>query len=345
MQKELIILSAHQRHSGIDCARLIAAVFVLAIHVFPYTTISQPNDALSTLLRTTGRLAVPFFLMTTGYFLFPKQTCNVTQLKKYISRILILYGIATALYLPILVYANYFQNFTFSKLLKDILFNGTFYHLWYLPASILGTVLVFYLIKYAGSKAALAISFALYLIGTLGDSYHGFTTAIPYLKGFYQFIFRISDFTRNGIFFAPIFILFGSWLSTKAPVKSKGAYFLISYTLMVLESFVLNILHMQRHDCMYLFLLPTSVFLFCMILHWKTPHCSNARRISTTMYITHPIIMIAVRLVSKLLNIQHILLENKIIYFCISLILSILVGYVEAVIQNDIQKRKGRYQP
>ena len=42
------------------------------------------------------------------------------------------------------------------NILKDIVFDGTFYHLWYLPSSMLGAVIAWYLIKKLNYKKALA---------------------------------------------------------------------------------------------------------------------------------------------------------------------------------------------
>ncbi|MFW7419821.1 acyltransferase family protein [Vagococcus fluvialis] len=55
------------RQLGIDFFRIVAAGMVVAIHTFPFSSISPKLDELITL--TLFRVAVPFFFMTTGYFL------------------------------------------------------------------------------------------------------------------------------------------------------------------------------------------------------------------------------------------------------------------------------------
>ena len=59
---------------AIDYFRLIASVFVIAIHTGPLS--SYWNAGNFWITRVLGRLAVPFFFMTTGYFLAQKQWRN-----------------------------------------------------------------------------------------------------------------------------------------------------------------------------------------------------------------------------------------------------------------------------
>ena len=50
----------------IDYFRVVAAFFVIAIHTAPFSSIEPRLDAVLT--YGLCRIAVPFFLMTTGYF-------------------------------------------------------------------------------------------------------------------------------------------------------------------------------------------------------------------------------------------------------------------------------------
>ena len=52
--------------AGIDYFRLIAAFMVIAIHTSPLSVRNEGIDFLIT--YCVGRIAVPFFFMTTGYF-------------------------------------------------------------------------------------------------------------------------------------------------------------------------------------------------------------------------------------------------------------------------------------
>lgn len=61
-----------QKHiyPGINCFKLLAALFVIMIHTSPLTSVSPEADFVLT--RIIARTAVPFFFMVTGFFVLPK---------------------------------------------------------------------------------------------------------------------------------------------------------------------------------------------------------------------------------------------------------------------------------
>ena len=61
----------------LDRFRLVAALLVVAIHTSPLLSLGETADFLLT--RVAARVAVPFFLMTSGFFLLPgeaKPSCG-----------------------------------------------------------------------------------------------------------------------------------------------------------------------------------------------------------------------------------------------------------------------------
>ena len=68
-----------------------------------------------------------------------------------------------------------FKNIDIITILKDFFINGTLYHLWYLPALIVGVWITYYLVKKLGRKKTLIATILLYIIGVFGDSYYGIT--------------------------------------------------------------------------------------------------------------------------------------------------------------------------
>ena len=124
------------------------------------------------------------------------------QLKK----LCLLYGVCVLLYLPVNFYAGSFTSP--ADVLRKLLVDGTFYHLWYFPATILGILIARRLSRF-GLRAALPAAALLYLIGLGGDSYYGLVSQIPPLRAVYNGIFTLCGYTRNGLFFAPLFLLLG----------------------------------------------------------------------------------------------------------------------------------------
>ena len=56
--------TSNKSYTGIDCFRMIAALFIIAIHTSPLGTYSEWGDFILT--RVIARVAVPFFLDRKG---------------------------------------------------------------------------------------------------------------------------------------------------------------------------------------------------------------------------------------------------------------------------------------
>ena len=204
--------TSNKSYTGIDCFRMIAALFIIAIHTSPLGTYSEWGDFILT--RVIARVAVPFFFMTSGFFLISRYSCNADRLCAFARKTALIYGAAVLLYLPINIYNGYFKmENLLSNIIQDIVFDGTLYHLWYLPASLAGGVIAWILVRKLGFRRAFVVAVILYLMGLFGDSYYGLGKQVPVLGGFYTLWFQVSDYTRNGIFFAPVFLVLGGWIA------------------------------------------------------------------------------------------------------------------------------------
>lgn len=209
-------MQTRQNYGGLDAFRLVAAFLVIAIHTSPLTCFSANADFFLT--RVLARVAVPFFFMVTGQFVvsrFYRDTNGRAALTKSLTKLSLLYLVAIALYVPIGLYGGHYEALSLGSALRLLLFDGTFYHLWYFPACLLGVCLVYLMSRKLSLRNSLAIALFLYLIGLMGDSYYGLARSIPVLDAFYQGGFQVFSYTRNGLFFAPIFLILGAWLSQK----------------------------------------------------------------------------------------------------------------------------------
>ena len=66
------------------------------------------------------------------------------------------------------------------------------------------------------------ICMILYLIGLFGDSYYGITSSFEITKNIYDVIFKTFEYTRNGLFYVPIYIYMGYMLKEKQlNIKTK----------------------------------------------------------------------------------------------------------------------------
>lgn len=348
-------------YAGVDYFRIVAAVMVIAIHTAPFSGISKDFDFLLT--YCAGRVAVPFFFMTTGYFVLGSWRKNGnnagSKVIRFIKKTLFLYAVSIVLYLPINFYSGGLPG-SAGEFIRMLIFDGTFYHLWYFPAVIIGCFAVMMLLKKFPARTVLVITILLYLIGAGGDSYYGIAARIPALEHMYDVIFTVSSYTRNGIFYAPIFLLMGRMLrERKASIEktentagtartdsrtgrknstvrdiSTGwniAGLCISLILMLIEGYLTFSLDLQRHNSMYLFLPPVMYFLFRLLLSVPGYAPGRTRDVSMIVYIIHPGVLIALRGIAGTAGLDWLIVKNALVQF-----ISVSVASFAAAVLIDL---------
>lgn len=340
-------MNSNQSYTGIDCFRLAAALLVVAIHTSPLLSFSGTGDFILT--RVIARIAVPFFFMTSGFFMISRYVRDTNRLKAFIKNTLQIYLTAMLLYIPVNIYNGYFtKKYLLPNLIKDIIFDGTLYHLWYLPAAALGGAIAWYLVEKTDYTGAMSIAAGLYLIGLFGDSYYGIAEAISVLRGFYDLIFQVTDYTRNGVFFAPIFFVLGGFIADH-PQKLSSAQnicgFAVSLGLMFGEALTLRYYDLQRHDSMYL-LLPLCVwFLFHAMLRFRGKRPRYARTTALVIYIIHPMVIIGVRFAAKLFSTQNLFVDNSVIHFFVVCVVSAALGIFITATFDKLGPKKRKHIP
>lgn len=317
---------------GLDRFRLAAALLVVAIHTSPLTCISAEADFLLT--RILARVAVPFFLMVTGQFVLPRilepGPGSGKRLRRYLTRTGVLYLACILLYLPLGIYAGHYRELTPAKILRLLVWDGPFYHLWYFPACMLGMVLLWLLSRCLKVRAMATICGVLYLLGLCGDSYYGLTAFLPPLRSLCDLGFQVWSHTRNGLFLAPLFLLMGAHMGNIHSQNSRPqAYFqrkflaaglVLSLLGMTGEAFLLRSLEFQRHDSMYLLLVPVMYCLYGLLMRLELPTGPRLRRISTLVYVLHPAIIVAVRICARIPRLQILIDQSLVHYLAVSLL-------------------------
>lgn len=104
-----------KQYAAVDIAKYVSALLVVAIHTYPFLEISETFNTL--FIAIVCRLAVPFFFVSSGYFLFRKlngtKKQNLNRLKKYLWRLISLYLVWTVIYIPYTIW-NYMSEGFFS---------------------------------------------------------------------------------------------------------------------------------------------------------------------------------------------------------------------------------------
>ena len=74
-----------KNYPGLDQFRLAAAFLIVAVHISPLSSFNQTADFILT--RIIARVGVPFFLMTSGFFLLPpylsQKSPSIRSLQQY----------------------------------------------------------------------------------------------------------------------------------------------------------------------------------------------------------------------------------------------------------------------
>lgn len=342
-------MSEKRAYGGLDSFRLIAAFLVIAIHTSPLLSVSAGADFFLT--RVLARVAVPFFFAVTGQFVLSGyvygENRDFSRIWKYILRILAVYAISIVIYLPVGLYAGNYSGIDAAAALRLLVFDGTFYHLWYFPALIEGILIVCLLSRFMPARICAVTAAFLYAIGLFGDSYYGIAENIPALAGMYDFLFEIFSYTRNGLFFAPIFLLMGAYFGRTEKTADERGYvsenvicFAAAFLAMTFEGFVLRYFGVQRHDSMYIMLPVCMFFLYRLLLSWRGHVSSVNRKASTFIYVLHPGVIVAVRLAASVTGTRAVLVENSLGHYIAVAAVTAAASYVLALLLARILKKR-----
>ena len=263
---------------GIDLIKFLCAMLVVSIHAAPF---GQTGFVFNRLMNFgiqhyLARLAVPFFFMSTGFLVFRKQPLENFSFRtgaRYAWKMYRLYLIWTVIYIPLII-NKYFTGFHISLpaavgVIRNFIFTGSYVHLWYLNASAFALLLIsFLLCRRVRIRSMLIISFVLYLLGLLSQSYFGAMRVMERFPAFWnaaELFMQIIKTTRSGLFEGFFFVSLGIFLA-KTPVhisvKRAVAGFVCSMALLLAEIVVLLRMGWIREYDMYLFLVPAVYFLF-----------------------------------------------------------------------------------
>lgn len=327
----------------VDIVKIIMAILVVCIHTNPLYSYS--NIANFYLTEGLGRIAVPVFFVYAGYFL-RKNNKDITASKifrgGYYRKLLIMYVAWMIIYSPIaiLIYKQSEDSYIviLLKCIRDFIFVG-YKQYWYLLALLVGVILVsFFHDKFRG-KIPLFLCSLLYVVSLLGNGYYGVyhdTLAnIGIISKVCGLLAHLLLTTRNGLFFSPLFIMFGFYMAEK-PNKSIKNHKILFWGLSISGIIILRfieILLLQRYEiakgyAMTISLIPLAIFIVAMSLDVKVKMSAKIakyiRKLSTLIYLLHTIVWY---FMCKLFT-------NSLIVFISTLTLSILISLL-IIVSSD----------
>jgi len=301
-----------RNYNGVDLFKFICAIMVFIIHIPPFQgevspLFQQINFGLQSCIC---RIAVPFFFVCSGFFLFRKMPfyeINSKAVTDYCLKLLRLFGIWYVL-----------------------LFVGGTGHLWYLRSTVVAVVLLCLCSRLRIPFGSIClIACLLYVVGLLGNSYFGFIRPLTSIKVFeyalkgYRHVFIT---TRNGVFMGFIFVLMGAAFSRfKIKLKPKASLLGLSASIicLVAEAFLLEYYGIPFRYDMYISSLPATFFLFSLSLSIPLkdrPIYKRLRNIGVIFYFSHILIdkfvSVGLRILGRLSGIELIGFEFVLSMIC-----------------------------
>ena len=305
-----------KQYRAIDIAKFVMAILVVAIHVRPFTgqTAFVYDDIIA-------RIADPLFFQITAFLFFEKIFAQISgdlrqgmswcMLGHYMKRILALYTAWFVIYAPVVLPRTWQEcgniRGMLLALLKKYWLSGYYGAMWFMTALLLAMPLVFILTKYLGSRLCLLLSAPWFLLTVARMEYCSITDGWQVAGYFDSAIYGIFGWYGNGLTYGFFFCALGMWIAYKRTLggqKNDSRDFalpsLISFLLLIIESYVIRDKGLGQSFGAMFFLIPTSYFLLQWLLNvdfWEKPGekariwtdqiCGHLRRLSILIFTIH----------------------------------------------------------
>jgi len=326
----------------VDLIKYLCAIVIIIVHCERVID----NPLFHHLLKNVlGRITVPFFMVTTGYFIKQKLSQNPNYAKKYLVTLTKTYLLWCAIYLPFgLEYIHNNMNIPVYLypvvLVLGVVYIGTYYHLWYIPAIIFAVILSLFLLKKMRYRNVLILSTILYIIGSV-ETYSGYLSETIFAKWFYTYQTYFMT-TRNGLFYALTFVLIGyviyDYNEKLKKIKHIGFVTIISAILLILEG-VIIFLNQGFDKNFLLMLIPFMLFFTYWALNTNPVDKDSTmyRNLSKYYFFLHPIPIFFVNMNLETLR-KFLPIHDGWIRFIIAMIvthtLSLLMIRLQKTIKN-----------
>lgn len=256
---------------------------------------------------------------------------------EHIPKMAILYIILSVVYFVVI----FLQNPTLLHepkrwMIIDFLFNGSYYHLWYMLGILYSIVIILFFCKLKAKKFLLPIALMCYAVGLLGTSYYGIGCKIPVLKTLYSFGY--FDFIRRVLFMGFPFMVLGWTISENKFGVSLTKRQLMFITIIVAlvfvgENIIVTLTGLSRNVVITIFLFPLLFLIFNLCLAHPLTRLTNTasycRKVANFIYYWHPI---AILILSKYLT-------DSLLLFVVVTTLCLLSGSAYYMLRLQWRKR------
>ena len=273
------------RNASLDALRVLSLLGIVTLHVAGGGF--SDNKPLGFVLDELSRFAVPVFFLMSAYFWKDADLARPLKLVGRVAwRVLPAFAAILALTIALRLVEHGRSGFELSPQGIALLLwsGGPAFHLWFLPALVLGTAVVALLLKTIGLRSTIAATVLLYVIGTLIGAY-----SKPLLG--HGFPFWMD---RNGLFFAPVFLVAGIVLRRhranlqQLPMPAIAAALIAFAALHVAEGYFIVGRYALGHDYSLATLgYALSVAILFMRLDLRSPIWSTLGQATFGAYLIH----------------------------------------------------------
>ena len=330
-----------RRQPAIDIFKFVAAILVITIHTEPLLNISETANFIQ--VHYFARVAVPFFIVCTGFFTGRKITWSdegkVDNIKatrvailKSSWKIFRLYLICSVIYLflsiPQWIETGWFSIKAFIDWGIAFFMNGSYYHLWYLMEVCYALIILALILPIIRKPYIFILALVLWIVEVVG---YGYSFLLP--SGI-QRLFVVANKVQmpfESIVRVLPLLLVGIIIQKVRQSKQLSTIlgFLISFALLGGEIYLVKSLGGEKFSYL-LCTLPVAYFLFRMVHNFDgLIHIKNSlllSDISTFMYCAHPAIIL---IISTYFKIEPPNLWMFIIVTTISVLVGLCVYYLK----------------
>ena len=261
-----------ERNITLDYFKIVLCVLVVFIHITGYLFITD-TDWMVMLFKRITRIAVPCFFIINGYYLYNKIT-NKSDIFKAIAKYLQNY----------LVWTSLFMVFSFYEpsILKSVYIFLGIYHLWYLPALIIGVAILYLLKRFvANNNFILLLAICLFLTGCY----------IEHRGGFFSNT-NLNSFTyRNALFVGFPFIFVGYYIRCfQDKINDIDKRYILSILFIVFVTFLFDFKYSTNKE-VFLSLILICPAIFIAVLRYSKYAVDSGYigMIATSVFYVHPI--------------------------------------------------------
>lgn len=287
----LTMANPNSNYNSIDVAKYIASIFIFTMHCNAF----EDYGSCSLIFEMLSRWGVPFYFISTSYFLFKKvNTSNETStIKKYCFRIFSLYSLWFIYNLPSFIYLRFISKSSelisisaYLKLFLGFILSSTFIGSWYLASCIFSSIFIYCLSKRFSNKSILLISSILYVLCVASSVYGGL------LSNTFNRLLSFLCFPLN-LFCGCFYFAIGKYISENESKvlslfsrKKAICLFCLFYCLYILEVLIAKKFAYLRSTDIGAFtvIIGFLLFVYCLQSECKISNSKQLRKLSTIVY-------------------------------------------------------------